>query len=100
MIDYDKIDQAKLVKADKICELAKKEFSISYIKIRLNMINEDINVELKPSEMNSELLAYLKSKLESVYFCKYKIKSAPILSGSYMDNSICKATALYLFEKI
>lgn len=100
MLDYEKIDKARLLKADKVSEFIKNQFSLSHITIALNMINDDINVELNQREVTSELLTALKEKLGTVYQSRYKIRPTPILSGSYMDNPMSRATVLYLFEKM
>lgn len=100
MIDYAKIDQAKLVKADKVSEIVKQKFNLSYIRICLNMLNDDINVELKHNEISKSVLDSLKENFDRVYQNKYKIKPIPVLSGSYIDSTENKTKILYNFEKL
>lgn len=100
MLDYTKIDQAKLFKADKVSEFIKKEYGLSHIRISLNMINDDINVELKQKEASQDVLSALKDELGIIYHSRYRILPTPILSGSYMDTPSRCPKVLYNFEKM
>lgn len=100
MINYTKIDQSKLTRADKVCEFVKNRFKLSHLVISLNMSDENINVELLQKEAGIEVLLVLEQKLNEAFRCRYKVHRFPILSGSYMKNPLCKATVLYNFEKL
>lgn len=78
----------------------KNRFKLSQLILRLNMLNDDINVELLQREAKVEVLLLLEEKLNEVFCCRYRAKRQPILSGSYVDNPMCRATVLYNFEMV
>lgn len=86
--------------AEAISAQIKQKFGLTVFELSLNTFNENINIKLLQSEATQELLTTVSESLSINYNNRYIFKSAPILSGSYMDNPIHKKTALYYFEKV
>ena len=96
MIHYD---ETKLIAANTVCESIKRKFNLSHMFIRLNMMNDDINIELCHAETTKDVLNAIQAELGKIYGGSYSVMPTPILSGSYVDNPIHKTTALYRFHK-
>lgn len=86
--------------AETISAQIKQKFGLTVFELSLNTFNENINIKLLQSEATQELLTAVSESLSINYRNRYIFKSAPILSGSYMDNPMQKKTAIYYFEKI
>ena len=97
MLECEKI---KVEKVEIVKQLIKKIYNLSFIHIGINTLNDNINIELNKNEAAQHVLNALKTELEKMFHCSYRILPTPILSGTYMDTPQRTPKLLYNFEKI
>lgn len=93
-------NEERIAIAETISEEINEKFELSLFEMSLNALNQNICIKMLKSEATEAVLSAITHSLCVNYQTTFIFKSSPILSGSYMDNPISKASVLYLFEKV